>query len=160
YRRITAWLKYREGVRANCKRVYRIMKENNLLVPQKRYKAKRISNKSKPKPTCMNQWWGIDMTKFMVEGVGWIYLTVVLDWYSRKIAGHHTGIQSRSKDWLSALNMAVNAQFPLGSREYGLSLMSDNGSQPTGKSFMNGCKTLGIDQAFTSYNNPKGNANT
>lgn len=160
YRRITAWLKYREGIRVNYKRVYRFMKENNLLVPQKRYKAKRVSNKSKPKPTRLHQWWGIDMTKFMVEGVGWVYLTVVLDWYSRKIVGHHAGIQSRSKDWLSALNMAVHAQCPSGSREYGLNLMSDNGSQPTSKSFIEECKVLGIKQAWTSYNNPKGNANT
>ena len=36
--------------------------------------------------------------------------------------------------------------------------MSDNGCQPTETVFMRGCETLGITQAFTSYNNPKGNA--
>jgi len=47
--------------------------------------------------------------------------------------------------------------------------MSDNGSQPTSKKFMKVAGTLGIQpvsgravdrQVFTSYNNPKGNANT
>ena len=38
--------------------------------------------------------------------------------------------------------------------------MSDNGSQPASLSFMKACSNLGIHQAFTSYNNPKGNADT
>jgi transposase InsO family protein len=38
--------------------------------------------------------------------------------------------------------------------------MSDNGSQPTSKGYMEACQNLGIHQAFTSYNNPKGNADT
>jgi len=38
--------------------------------------------------------------------------------------------------------------------------MSDNGSQPTSLSFMKACFNLEVEQAFTSYNNPKGNADT
>ena len=38
--------------------------------------------------------------------------------------------------------------------------MSDNGSQPTSLAFMKSCRETGIKQAFTSYNNPKGNADT
>jgi len=38
--------------------------------------------------------------------------------------------------------------------------MSDNASQPTSRSFMETCAGLGIKQAFTAYNNPKGNADT
>ena len=38
--------------------------------------------------------------------------------------------------------------------------MSDNGCQPTGKGFVREYAMLGILQAFASYNNPKGNANT
>jgi transposase InsO family protein len=56
--------------------------------------------------------------------------------------------------------MAVNQQFPDGARGQGLSLMSDNGCQPTAVAFMEACRTLGIHQTFTSYNNPKGNADT
>jgi len=49
---------------------------------------------------------------------------------------------------------------PEGGRNYSLHLTSDNGSQPTSASFMRACSVLGIKQAFTAYNNPKGNANT
>lgn len=136
------------------------MRENNLIVKQKRYQAKRVSNRPKPQPNRPNQWWGIDMTKFMVEGIGWIYLVVVLDWYTRKIVGYHIDLRSKTADWLQALDQAVNQQFPDGVRNHNLHLMSDNGSQPTSISFMKACGILQIEQAFTSYNNPKGNANT
>ena len=33
-------------------------------------------------------------------------------------------------------------------------------SQPTSTSFMRDMRTLGIEQIFTSYDNPKGNADT
>jgi transposase InsO family protein len=38
--------------------------------------------------------------------------------------------------------------------------MSDDGCQPTSVAFMKTCATLGITQAFTSENNPKGHADT
>jgi len=38
--------------------------------------------------------------------------------------------------------------------------VSDNGSQPTSRAFMKEMVVLGIEQIFTSYDNPKGNADT
>jgi putative transposase len=85
---------------------------------------------------------------------------VVLDWYTKKIVGYYAGVPCTAKHWLAALDMAVNQQFPDGARGKGLSLMSDNGCQPTSSVFMEACSTMEIHQAFTSYNNPKGNADT
>ncbi len=45
-------------------------------------------------------------------------------------------------------------------RAQGLKLISDNGCQPSSRSFLNVTATLDIEQIFTSYNNPKGNAET
>jgi putative transposase len=56
--------------------------------------------------------------------------------------------------------MAVNRQFPQGAWGQELSLMSENGCQPTVTAFMQTCTLLGIEQAFTSNHNPKGNADT
>ena len=56
--------------------------------------------------------------------------------------------------------MGLNRQFPEGVKGKGLNLMSDNGCQPTSISFMKACSAVGVKQAFTSYNNPKGNADT
>lgn len=135
------------------------MKQNNLSVERRQLKALRTPQKSKPKPTRSCQWWGIDMTKIVTK-TGWVYITLVLDWYSKKIVGYHIGIQSKNQDWLSALDMALQANFPEGVREYHLNLMSDNGSQPTSRKFMKECENLKINHVLTSYNNPKGNADT
>jgi putative transposase len=161
YRRIWAYLRFVEHQPVNKKRILRLMRAHHLLVtPNLRLRAKRTPTGRKPKPTKPNEWWGIDMTKVLVEGVGWIYIVVVLDWYTKLIVGSYAGMQCKSQHWLLALEMAVNRQFPDGARGKGLSLMSDNGCQPTSVAFMQTCSALGIQQAFTSYSNPKGNADT
>jgi putative transposase len=161
YRRIWAYLHFVEQREVNRKRILRLMREHHLLVPPNlRLKAKRAASGSKPRLTKPQEWWGMDMTKVMVEGCGWMYIVLVLDWYTKKIVGYYAGSPCTAKHWLAALDMAVNRQCPEGARGQDLSLMSDNGSQPTSLTFMQACATLGIHQAFTSYHNPKGNADT
>jgi putative transposase len=161
YRRTWAYLHFVQKMEINKKRVLRLMRRYDLLVKNNpNLKANRTSQRSKPRPDRPNQWWGIDMTKIMVEDFGWVYVVVVLDWYTKKIVGHHAGMQCTTKHWLKALDIGVNTQFNNGSRGQGLHLMSDNGCQPTAGGFMESCRALDIDQAFTSYNNPKGNADT
>jgi putative transposase len=78
----------------------------------------------------------------------------------KKIVGYYAGTPCTARHWLAALDMAVTRQFPAGARDQGLSLMSDNGCQPTALAFMQAGSTWGIQQAFTSDHNPKGNADT
>jgi putative transposase len=59
---------------------------------------------------------GIDMTKVMIEGFGWVYLVVVLDWHSKKVVGHYAGLQARAWHWLVALNRAGTVSSPSASR--------------------------------------------
>lgn len=163
YRRIWAYLVFVEKQIINRKRIYRLLRENGLLVcGNEKLKAKRTTQQSKPRPTRPNSWWGVDMTK-VLTAAGWAYVVVVNDWFTRKILGAFVGTGSRAFDWLEAVNRAVCRQFPAGIREQEnlqLNLMNDNGSQPTGLSFMRTCRALGIKQAFTAYANPKGNADT
>jgi putative transposase len=161
YRRIWAYLRYVDGRVVNQKRVYGVMKAHDLLVkPNLKLRARRRVDTTKPRPTCPNEWWGIDMTKVMIEGFGWVYLVIVLDWHTKKVVGHYAGLQARAWHWLVALNGSVNRQFPGGVQGTGLNLMADNGCQPTSLAFMRACAAMGIRQAFTSYSNPKGNADT
>lgn len=165
YRRIWAYLKYRMNQPVNKKRILRIMRENNLLVkPNLRLKARRDNqnNRNKPKAMRVNQFWGIDMTKVMIPFWGWLYMMIVLDWFTKKIIGYSISTRSKANDWLDALNMACNQQFPEGItfKKNELFLVSDNGSQPTSESFMRACSVMEIKQIFASYSNPKGNADT
>jgi len=160
YRRVWAYLRYVDGLIVNKKRVYRLMREHNLTVkPNPRLIAKRVSERPKPRPDRPKEWWGIDMTKVLTDS-GWVYVVIVLDWYTKKIVGHYSGTRATSRDWLEAIEKGLNREFPGGVRGYGLKLMSDNGSQPTSLSFMKACSNLEVEQVFTSYNNPKGNADT
>jgi len=150
--------------------------EEKLILKPSRKKTSCDSGRKKPIATRLHQWWGIDlsgvqtgMTKFLVESVSWVYLVAVIYWYSHKVVGYALDVHCRSDLWIKALEEAVLNEFPDGSRGNNLFLMSDNGSQPTSKKFMNVAGTLGIQpirgrafdrQVFTSYNNPKGNANT
>jgi hypothetical protein len=52
------------------------------------------------------QYWGIDMTEFMVTSPGWVYL-------------------------MEACSVALEREFPDGVRGGGLKIISDNGSKPT-----------------------------
>ena len=161
YRRVWAYVRYVEQQVVTQKRIYRLMKLHGLLVqPNLRLKASRGSHRRKPKPTAPNRWWGIDMTKVLIDDFGWIYVVLVLDWYTKKIVGHYAGLQAKTWHWLVAVNTAVQEQFPDGAKDQGLSLMADNGCQPTAVAFMQACRAMSITQAFTSYNNPKGNADT
>ncbi len=164
YRRVWAYLKFRQGLPANKKRIYRLMKENNMLVtPLVRLKAKRCPTRPKPVSTRPNQIWGIDMTKIRMRTWGWLYLTIVLDWHTKENVGHSLILQSKTDDWLNALELAVNNRFPTGIRNavqknHLFLLISDNGCQPTSQRFMMSCSLLGIKQIFTTWSNPKVNS--
>ncbi len=58
YRRVWAYLRYVDGLIVNKKRVYRLMRENNLTVkPNPRLIAKRVSERPKPRPDRPKEWW-------------------------------------------------------------------------------------------------------
>lgn len=163
YRRIWAYMRYRDGIVIGKNRVLRLMKENQFLVSKNlRLKAKRYSSRPKPRAPVPNQYWGTDMTKVKIQGWGWVYIHIVIDWYSKEIIGHYTSLTSKSSDWLQALNHAVNTRFPDGilSKKGKPKLISDNACQPTSETYMKACSILGIKQIFTTWNNPKGNADT
>lgn len=164
YRRVRAYLRYKMSIHISYKLTYRLMKENGLLVDVKRYKATRVAQREKIRAEKVNQVWGTDMTKFYVDTVGWLYFVVVLNWYTKKIVGWSaTGglsLRSKSDQWMEALNQGVEKELTEGSRQYGLMLISDNGSQPTSIKYENFCNVLEIKHITTSYSNPKGNADT
>ncbi len=120
----------------------------------------RSFQRGKPKATRPNQYWGIDMTKFILGSSGWCYLIVVLDWYTKELVGWELSLRAKTSEWKEALDRALYRKFPCGVRGQGLNLISDNGSQPTSVAFMTETAGLDINQIFCSYDNPRGNAET
>ena len=160
YRRIWAYLRYVKGYEINRKRVYRLMREKDLLQPRKTTLRANRTPKKKLKATRPRNILGIDGTKFWVEDLGWVNLVVVVDWYTKEILGYEVSLRNKSSQWISALQEALFNGYPDGARGKQIKLVSDHGSQPTSRSFMKFCSEHGIKQIFASYNNPKGNAET
>lgn len=160
YRRVHAWLTRRMNITVSQRIVRKIMRTHGLGANLTVKKAKRKFERSKPRAERPNQYWGIDMTKFIVQNMGNVYLIVVLDWFTKKIVGYNLSTSAKTDEWLVALDNAVNEEFPEGIEGQNLKLISDNGSQPTSRKFINAMTSLTIEQIFTSYNNPRGNAET
>jgi putative transposase len=160
-RRLWASLHVVERRPVHKQRVRRVMREHRLLgTPPLRLKATRTPGHSQPKPIKPHAGWGIEMTKGLVQGLGWVSSVVVLDWSTTTIVGHYAGRRCTAPPGLLALDMAVNRQFPEGVQGKGLSLMRDHGWQPTSTALMRACGTLGIQQALPRDNHPQGNADT
>jgi transposase InsO family protein len=107
-----AYLYFREGIKVNQRRIYRLM--TCWLIR---------------KHTGPNYLWGTDGTKIRIGSWGWYYLVIVLDWYTKEIMGYHVSLPSKSKDWKEALEEAVGRRFPKGIKESQIEplvLVSDN----------------------------------
>jgi len=94
--RITAELEKR-GWQANHKRVYRIMREDNLLCLRRRKFVVATTNSNHTRPvypnltrgmalTGINQLWVADITYIRLE-LEFVYLAVILDVFSRRVIG-------------------------------------------------------------------------
>ena len=52
--------------------------------------------------------------EFMIEGLGWAYLVIVLDWFTKEIVGFDISLRSKTENWLKALEMGLNKKFEAG----------------------------------------------
>jgi transposase InsO family protein len=125
----------REGYQVSKKRIERLMQELNICaVAKKKYRATTDSKHTQPvaanhlnrnfrvnKP---NQVWVADIT-YIYTQEGWLYLSTIMDLYSRKIIGWSLKNRITLDLVIEALNMAIKQRKPSSI----LLLHSDWGSQ-------------------------------
>jgi putative transposase len=156
----------KEGIGVNKKRIARLMKVNNIKAKTKRRfrvttvqntKAQASENILKQNFTALseNKIWTGDIT-YLWTKEGWIYLSVVMDIYSRKIVGWSTDRSLSTGLVVRALMMALVHRNP----ERGIIFHSDRGSQYTSISFRELLKSYGIVQSNSSTGNCYDNAVT
>jgi len=161
YRRVTWWLKRKEGLIVNRKRVLRVMREQGLLVPSRRLRARRRKEwgrveVARPNPPAGGQ---ADLTKIWAGStVGWAYLVSVIDCCTPEIVGWDLSNRCRTEEALAAVEQAVLDRLPAGSRGAGLTLTTDNGTQFTSTRFLETLARLGITHRRTAYHHPEGNS--
>jgi putative transposase len=160
--RITAEL-HRRGWQVGHERVYRIMREDNLLCLRRR-KFVLTTNSNHGRPvypnvardlvlTDINRLWVADITYIRLE-VEFVYLAVVLDAFSRRVIGWALDRRLEDDLAIAALQMALRGRSPMA----GLVHHSDRGSQYASKDYTALLKANCIDISMSRKGNPYDNA--
>lgn len=160
--RITEELR-RQGWTVNPKRVYRILREDNLLcVRRRKFVVTTNSNHDrKIYPnlagqmvlTSVDQLWRADITYIRLQDE-FVYLAVILDAYSRRIIGWALDRTLEDELTLTALRMAITRRVV----RPGLVHHSDRGSQYASNDYTDLLKEHGIDISMSRKANPWDNA--
>lgn len=161
-RRITAELR-RRGWKVNPKRVYRLMREDNLLCVRRRkfvvttdsnHGQKVYPNRARQMVvTGMDQLWVADITYIRLREE-FVYLAVILDAYSRRVIGWALECTLEDSLTLSALRMALAHR----TIQPGLVHHSDRGSQYASNDYTELLKNKGIAISMSRKGNPWDNA--
>lgn len=163
YRRIREDLKD-FGIFCGPSRVRRLMKQRGLRAIQPKNYLPRTSDgrADRPAPNLLlnretpiriNEVWAGDIT-FIPTSVGWRYLAVVIDLYSRRVVGWSLSNHLRADLVNEALRQALRSR-PRGQK---LIFHSDRGSQYGSKSFRTILRDAKITQSMSRRANPYDNA--
>ena len=160
--RITAELR-RQGWTVNPKRVYRILREDNLLCVRKRKFVLTTDSNHDGKIypnlagqmvlTSVDQLWRADITYIRLQDE-FVYLAVILDAYSRRVIGWALDRTLEDELTLAALQMAIARRVV----QPGLVHHSDRGSQYASNEYTDLLKLHRIEISMSRKANPWDNA--
>jgi len=99
--------------------------------------------------------WHMDMTKVWTAAHGWVYLHVIVDCCTRRVAGWTVDVRTRSAEAIGCVEAAVLAH---GIVPQQLTLGTDNGSQFTSRDFRKHLSARGITHRRGGYRDPESQA--
>ena len=155
----------KSGKLCSLKRVARLMRKNNLVSKIKRRKFKNKMGSVPEDEACPNivnrnftpdkpnQIFVTDIT-YIESEIGWIYLCVFIDLFSRKVVGWSVSDNMKTAMVLEALAMACRNRLP----EKGLVIHSDQGSQYGSKEYKSFLERHGFVQSMSRRGNCWDNA--
>ena len=164
YRRITIELK-RQGVLVNHKKILRQMKEDNLLCVKKKFKPVTTDSNhgfnvyrnliKNLNITQLNQVWASDITYIQLSHE-FVYLSVILDLFSRRCIGWSLSRSIDTQLTLNALDMALKTRWNV--NMMGLIHHSDQGVQYASNQYVEQLKDHNIQISMSRKGNPYDNA--
>ena len=165
--RMTKELRER-GWTVNPKRVYRLMREDNLLCVRKRkFVVTTDSNHTRKVypnlardlvPTAINQLWRADIPYIRLRDE-FVFLAVILDAYSRRVIGWALDRTMEDSLTLTALRVALSRRsIPRNGAEPGLVHHPDRGSQYASSDYTDLLRANGIEISMSRKGNPWDNA--
>ena len=87
---------------------YRILKANDLITSPA-FIVIKAASELKDKTTAINELWQTGFTYLKIIGLGWFYLSTILDDYSRYIIAWKLCTNMRTKDVTETLDLALQA---------------------------------------------------
>jgi len=154
-----------EGTRTSKRRCARLMREQGLKGKKKHRRKPRTTDSRhtkpvaenlialRPDPTGPNQCWLTDIT-YIETAEGWLYLTAILDLWSRRIVGWACGPTLHACLVLAALHDALKRRRP----SKGLLHHSDRGSQYVDEDYIKALSAAGIERSMSRAGNCFDNA--
>ncbi len=152
--RVHAWLR-RQGFRVSRKRVARIMRQRGWVgISGRRRVRTTVVDKGATAasdlvarnfdPVAPDVTWAGDIT-YIPTGEGWLFLSTVLDLFSRRVIGWGVADHLRTPLVSAALEMAVATR---GGSVDGVVFHSDRGCQYTSAEYRQLCERLGVTQSM------------
>jgi putative transposase len=158
HRRVRVLLRRRFDVRVSRETVRRIMRDEGLSRPRIWHRPSRPHHVEKARPTRPNEFWQVDMTSFQLSDLTPLFLVVVIDCFTREIAGYTLDRRCRAREWIAAVRTAIEQRGITEETARALTLRSDNGSQPCSKDFVEYLGSVRVRGQYTGYNAPDDNA--
>ncbi len=158
YKKLTSSMQEDYKLNINHKKVYRLCKELDVLLPQRKIISKHPRKLAKKtKVTGSNQLWQMDLKYGYIAGTDrFFFIMSIIDVYDRCIVGYHIGLRALGLDALRTLKQAIMSRGVLDTDE--LLLRTDNGPQFTSNVFQDGCATLPVTHTRIPVNTPNMNA--
>ncbi|MEM9115570.1 MAG: IS3 family transposase, partial [Myxococcota bacterium] len=158
YRRIWAWLRFREGAKVNQKAVYRVVRLKGWFVHQRISTPRPRVKGSRSVAKASDQRWAMDVTHIPVGKDGWAHLAAVIDCSDREIVGYELALRGRSQEAERALEDACLRRFGHvrqgGQRPL---LRRDNGLIFQSRRFRKACRDYGLRQEYITPYTPEQN---
>jgi len=159
HRKVWARLRMRQ-LRTSMRRVLRLMREHNLLAPQRQpqpVKLKRHEGTIIPEQP--NQIWGIDATAGFTLRDGRLTIFALLDHATAECLGLHVARRGTRFEALEPVRQAVREQFGAFAEGIacGLKLRHDHGSPFLSDDFQSEIRFLGIESSPALVREPEGN---
>jgi putative transposase len=158
YRRLWALLRNRLGIRANRKRIYRILKAKRWLVHQRVVTPRPRVKASVSRTSQSDRRWAMDMTHVDCGRDGWAHLVGVIDCHDRELLGWEFALRGRAKEAERAIEEACIARFgtlrPSGETPV---VRSDNGLIFQSRRFRAACRDYRLSQEFITPYTPEQN---
>ncbi len=136
YQKLKHYIEREHGYVINQKKIYRLCKENNLLLPKRKKILRKRSHVATNRIiTEPHQLWELDLKYGYIHGENrFFFIMAIIDVFMRLIVNYHIGLRCTGKDLVFTLKRAIDKHIVDLNKT--LVIRSDNGTQMTSKIFM------------------------